>query len=206
MKYSKQYYEFYSKFDYLMKLATEGVIKDIESLKDGIKYAYNEVEFSCKDGIIPRDIEGDGEMQCNTLYCSYELEAPEDFTGWIGEYYRKWKEINISFQTEFEEGLAKLSALRTEIVGLEHKKDEDGNVSSLDRLRTYISTILDLIDNGDSYDTCVNLFKYAERIEDEMPNEEEAKDVVKLMDAIRNVISRNPRVSKTISKIVDKDI
>lgn len=36
MRYSKQYNDFYSKFDFLMNLASVGVIKDIESLKKGI--------------------------------------------------------------------------------------------------------------------------------------------------------------------------
>ena len=62
MKYSKQYDEFYSKYDFLLRLAAEGVIKDIESLKDGIMCAYNEVESKCEDGMMPNDIEGDGEM------------------------------------------------------------------------------------------------------------------------------------------------
>ena len=85
------------------------------------------------------------------------------------------------------------------------KEDEYGSVSSLDRLRIYIKTILDLMDNVDSYDTCIELFKYAERIEAEMPNDKEAEDVVKVMDAIRDVIAQNPRVSKTLRKIVDNE-
>ena len=104
---------------------------------------------------------------------------------------------------EFGEELAKLRALKNEILGLKMKEDEYGSVSSLDRLRIYIKTILDLMDNVDSYDTCIELFKYAERIEAEMPNDEEAEDVVKVMDAIRDVIAQNPRVSKTLRKIVD---
>ena len=106
---------------------------------------------------------------------------------------------------DFGEELAKLRAMKNEILGLKMKEDEDGKVSSLDRLRIYIKTILDLMDNVDSYDTCIDLFKYAERIEAEMPNDEEAEDIVKVMDAIRNVIAQNPRVSKTLRKIVDKD-
>ena len=38
-----------------------------------------------------------------------------------------------------------------------------------------------------------------------MPNDEEAEDVVKVMDAIRDVIAQNPRVSKTLRKIVDNE-
>ena len=38
-----------------------------------------------------------------------------------------------------------------------------------------------------------------------MPNDEEAEDIVKVMDAIRNVISQNPRVIKTLRKIVDNE-
>lgn len=205
MKYSKQYNEFYSKYDFLLRLATEGVIKDIESLKDGIMCAYNEVESKCEDGMMPNDIKGDGEMQCKTLSLSYEVEAPEDFMMWMRDYYRDWKHSIDMISSEFEEELAKLRALQNEILGLKMKEDEDGNVSSLDRLRIYLKTILDLMDNGDSYDTCIELFKYAERIEAEMPNEEEAEDIVKVMDAIRNVISQNPRVSKTLRKIVDDE-
>ena len=205
MKYSKQYDEFYSKYDFLLRLAAEGVVKDIESLKDGIMCAYNEVESKCEDGMMPDDIEGDGEMQCKTLSLSYEVEDPEDFTMWIKDYYRDWKLSIDMISREFGEELAKLRALKNEILGLKMKEDEEGDVSSLDRLRIYIKTILDLMDNGDSYDTCIELFKYAERIEAEMPNEEEAEDVVKVMDAIRNVIAQNPRVSKTLRKIVDNE-
>ena len=205
MKYSKQYDEFYSKYDFLLRLAAEGVIKDIESLKDGIMCAYNEVESKCEDGMMPNDIEGDGEMQCKTLSLSYEVEDPEDFTMWIKDYYRDWKLSIDMISREFGEALAKLRALKNEILGLKMKEDEYGSVSSLDRLRIYIKTILDLMDNGDSYDTCIDLFKYAERIEAEMPNNEEAEDIVKVMDAIRNVISQNPRVSKTLRKIVDNE-
>ena len=188
-----------------MNLASVGVIKDIESLKKGILCAYADVELSCKDGIMPDDVEGDGVMQCNTLSDSYDLDEPEDFTEWIGEFYDRWKEMADLIKIEFEEELAKLNAMKNEIIGLELKKDEEGNVSSLDRLRIYIKTILDLMDNGDSYDTCIELFKYAERIEAEMPNEEEAEDIVKVMDAIRNVIAQNPRVSRTLRKIVDNE-
>ena len=205
MKYSKQYDEFYSKYDFLLRLAAEGVIKDIESLKDGIMCAYNEVESKCEDGMMPDDIEGDGEMQCKTLSLSYEVEDPEDFTMWIKDYYRDWKLSIDMISREFGEELAKLRALKNEILGLKMKEDEYGSVSSLDRLRIYIKTILDLMDNVDSYDTCIELFKYAERIEAEMPNEEEAEDVVKVMDAIRDVIAQNPRVSKTLRKIVDNE-
>ena len=205
MKYSKQYDEFYSKYDFLLRLAAEGVVKDIESLKDGIMCAYNEVELSCKDGIMPDDVEGDGEMQCKTLSLSYEVEDPEDFTMWIKDYYRDWKLSIDMISREFGEELAKLRALKNEILGLKMKEDEYGSVSSLDRLRIYIKTILDLMDNVDSYDTCIELFKYAERIEAEMPYDEEAEDVVKVMDAIRDVIAQNPRVSKTLRKIVDNE-
>lgn len=205
MKYSKQYDEFYSKYDFLLRLAAEGVVKDIESLKDGIMCAYNEVESKCEDGMMPDDIEGDGEMQCKTLSLSYEVEDPEDFTMWIKDYYRDWKLSIDMISREFGEELAKLRALKNEILGLKMKEDEYGSVSSLDRLRIYIKTILDLMDNVDSYDTCIELFKYAERIEAEMPNDEEAEDVVKVMDAIRDVIAQNPRVSKTLRKIVDNE-
>ena len=205
MKYSKQYDEFYSKYDFLLRLAAEGVIKDIESLKDGIMCAYNEVESKCEDGMMPDDVEGDGEMQCKTLSLSYEVEDPEDFTMWIKDYYRDWKLSIDMISREFGEELAKLRALKNEILGLKMKEDEYGSVSSLDRLRIYIKTILDLMDNVDSYDTCIELFKYAERIEAEMPNDEEAEDVVKVMDAIRDVIAQNPRVSKTLRKIVDNE-
>ena len=205
MRYSKQYNDIYSKFDFLMNLASVGVIKDIESLKKGILCAYNEVELSCKDGIMPDDVEGDGEMQCKTLSLSYEVEDPEDFTMWIKDYYRDWKLSIDMISREFGEELAKLRALKNEILGLKMKEDEYGSVSSLDRLRIYIKTILDLMDNVDSYDTCIELFKYAERIEAEMPNDEEAEDVVKVMDAIRDVIAQNPRVSKTLRKIVDNE-
>lgn len=205
MKYSKQYDEFYSKYDFLLRLAAEGVVKDIESLKDGIMCAYNEVESKCEDGMMPDDVEGDGEMQCKTLSLSYEVEDPEDFTMWIKDYYRDWKLSIDMISREFGEELAKLSALKNEILGLKMKEDEYGSVSSLDRLRIYIKTILDLMDNVDSYDTCIELFKYAERIEAEMPNDEEAEDVVKVMDAIRNVISQNPRVKNTIRKIIEKE-
>ncbi len=205
MRYSKQYNDFYSKFDFLMNLASVGVIKDIESLKKGILCAYADVELSCKDGIMPDDVEGDGVMQCNTLSDSYDLDEPEDFIMWMSEYYRNWKDsINI-ISLEFGEGLSKLRAMKNEILGLKMKEDEDGNVSSVDRLRIYIKTILDLMDNVDSYDTCIELFKYAERIEAEMPNDEEAENVVKVMDAIRNVISQNPRVKNTIRKIIEKE-
>ena len=205
MKYSKQYDECYSKYDFLLRLAAEGVVKDIESLKDGIMCAYNEVESKCEDGMMPDDIEGDGEMQCKTLSLSYEVEDPEDFTMWIKDYYRDWKLSIDMISREFGEELAKLRALKNEILGLKMKEDEYGSVSSLDRLRIYIKTILDLMDNVDSYDTCIELFKYAERIEAEMPNDEEAEDVVKVMDAIRDVIAQNPRVSKTLRKIVDNE-
>ena len=205
MRYSKQYNDFYSKFDFLMNLASVGVIKNIESLKKGILCAYNEVELSCKDGIMPDDVEGDGEMQCKTLSLSYEVEDPEDFTMWIKDYYRDWKLSIDMISREFGEELAKLRTLKNEILGLKMKEDEYGSVSSLDRLRIYIKTILDLMDNVDSYDTCIELFKYAERIEAEMPNDEEAEDVVKVMDAIRNVISQNPRVKNTIRKIIEKE-
>ena len=205
MRYSKQYNDFYSKFDFLMNLASVGVIKDIESLKKGILCAYEDVELSCKDGIMPDDVEGDGEMQCKTLSLSYEVEDPEDFTMWIKDYYRDWKLSIDMISREFGEELAKLRALKNEILGLKMKEDEYGSVSSLDRLRIYIKTILDLMDNVDSYDTCIELFKYAERIESEMPNDEEAEDVVKVMDAIRDVIAQNPRVSKTLRKIVDNE-
>lgn len=205
MKYSKQYDEFYSKYDFLLRLAAEGIVKDIESLKDGIMCAYNEVESKCEDGMMPDDIEGDGEMQCKTLSLSYEVEDPEDFTMWIKDYYRDWKLSIDMISREFGEELAKLRALKNEILGLKMKEDEYGSESSLDRLRIYIKTILDLMDNVDSYDTCIELFKYAERIEAEMPNDEEAEDVVKVMDAIRNVISQNPRVKNTIRKIIEKE-
>lgn len=49
MRYSKQYNDFYSKFDFLMNLASVGVIKDIESLKKSILCAYADVELSCTE-------------------------------------------------------------------------------------------------------------------------------------------------------------
>lgn len=44
MDYSKEYYKFYECYNFVMGLAWAGVIKDIESLKQGIMFAYGKVE------------------------------------------------------------------------------------------------------------------------------------------------------------------
>ena len=86
MDYSKEYYEFYECFDLILFLASKGVIKDIESVKKAIMSVYERIEMRTDDFAMPDDIDGDGEMQCNSLQSSYDLDKPEDFTAWVGQY------------------------------------------------------------------------------------------------------------------------
>ena len=138
MKYSKQYDEFYSKYEFLLRLAAAGVIKDIESLKDGIMYAYNMIENRCEDGMMPDDIDGEGVMQCKTLSLSYEVEAPEDFMVWMRDYYRHWKDMTDMISRDCGEALARLRALKNEILGLKMKEDKGVN-----------KTLRKIVDNED---------------------------------------------------------
>ena len=86
MDYSKEYYEFYECFDLILFLASKGVIKDIESVKKAIMSVYERIEMRTEDFTMPDDIDGDGEMQCNSLQNSYDLDKPDDFAAWAGQY------------------------------------------------------------------------------------------------------------------------
>ena len=62
-----------------------------------------------------------------------------------------------------------------------------------------------LMGGGDNADFCIELFKYAEKITDEMPNSESAKSIIRLLDAIRDAMSKDENIRKTLKKIVDSD-
>ena len=89
MDYSKEYYKFYECYNFVMGLACAGVIKDIESLKEGIMYAYDKVESSTENHEMPDDVYGDGKMQCETLQNCYDMDEPDDFREWVKTYHMR---------------------------------------------------------------------------------------------------------------------
>lgn len=204
MSYSKQYNKFYEYYNLVMELASHGYIKDIESLKRAIKYVYDKVSESFND-LMPQDVNGDDEMQCHTLQKSYD-NFDGAFQDFVTDYHERQVRMVEFFQQEFGDQLDELNLMRKEMVGLESHADEDGNVSDSDRLKVYVSVIMSaLLGDGDNADFCIKLFKYAERLERELPNNGSAKSITKLLDAVRNVMSKDENIRKTLKEIVDTD-
>ena len=206
MDYSKEYYEFYECFDLILFLASKGVIKDIESVKKAIMSVYERIEMRTDDFTMPDDIDGDGEMQCNSLQSSYDLDKPEDFAEWVGQYRKKLFGMMSLIDAECGDKLRELNLLRKEIIGVEKSKDEYDEVSEIGRIKVYVSVLMKaLTGGGDNADFCIELFKYAEKFTDEMPNSESAKSIIRLLDAIRDAMSKDENIRKTLKKIVDSD-
>ena len=67
MDYSKEYYQFYESFDLVLFLASEGVIKYIEIVKKGIMCVYERIKTISDGFMMPDDVDGDGQMQCESL-------------------------------------------------------------------------------------------------------------------------------------------
>lgn len=206
MDYSKEYYQFYECFDLVLFLASEGVIKDIESLKKGIMSVYERIKTKTDGFMMPDDINGDGHMQCESLQNSYDLDKPDDFAEWAGQYRKKLFNMMSLIEAECGDKLRDLNMLRKEILGIEESRDEYGEVSETDRIKVYVSVLMKaLTGGGDNADFCIKLFKYAEKIADEMPYSESAKSVTKLLDAIRDAMSKDEHIRETLKKIVDSD-
>ena len=206
MDYSKEYYQFYECFDLVLFLASEGVIKDIESVKKGIMSVYERIEMRTEDFTMPDDIDGDGEMQCESLQNSYDLDKPDDFAEWAGQYRKKLFSMMSLIEAECGDKLRELNLLRKEILGIEESRDEYGEASETDRIKVYVSVLMKaLTGGGDNADFCIKLFKYAEKIADEMPYSESAKSVTRLLDAIRDAMSKDEHIRETLKKIVDSD-
>ena len=206
MDYSKEYYEFYECFDLILFLASKGVIKDIESVKKAIMSVYERIEMRTEDFTMPDDIDGDGEMQCNSLQSSYDLDKPGDFAEWVGQYRKKLFGMMSLIDAECGDKLRELNLRRKEIIGVEKSKDKYGEVSEIGRIKVYVSVLMKaLTGGGDNADFCIELFKYAEKITDEMPNSESAKSIIRLLDAIRDAMSKDENIRKTLKKIVDSD-
>ena len=206
MDYSKEYYQFYECFDLVLFLASEGVIKDIESVKKGIMSVYERIKMKTDGFMMPDDVDGDGKMQCESLQNSYDLDKPDDFAEWAGQYRKKLFSMMSLIETEYGDKLRELNLLRKEILGIEESRDEYDEVSETDRIKVYISVLMKaLTGGGDNADFCIKLFKYAEKIADEMPNSESAKSVTRLLDAIRDAMSKDEHIRETLKKIVDSD-
>ena len=206
MDYSKEYYQFYECFDLVLFLASEGVIKDIESVKKGIMSVYERIKMKTDGFMMPDDVDGDGKMQCESLQNSYDLDKPDDFSEWVSQYRKKLFSMMSLIETEYGDKMRELNMLRKEILGTEESRDEYGEVSETDRIKVYVSVLMKaLTGGGDNADFCIELFKYAEKITDEMPNSESAKSIIRLLDAIRDAMSKDENIRKTLKKIVDSD-
>ena len=206
MDYSKEYYQFYECFDLVLFLASEGVIKDIESVKKGIMSVYERIKMKTDGFMMPDDVDGDGKMQCESLQNSYDLDKPDDFAEWVGQYRKKLFSMMSLIEVECGDKLRELNLLRKEILGIEESRDEYGEVRETDRIKVYVSVLMKaLTGGGDNADFCIKLFKYAEKIADEMPNSESAKSVTRLLDAIRDAMSKDEHIRETLKKIVDSD-
>ena len=206
MDYSKEYYQFYECFDLVLFLASEGVIKDIESVKKGIMSVYERIKMKTDGFMMPDDVDGDGKMQCESLQNSYDLDKPDDFAEWVGQYRKKLFSMMSLIEAKCGDKLRDLNMLRKEILGIEESRDEYGEVSETDRIKVYVSVLMKaLTGGGDNADFCIKLFKYAEKIADEMPYSESAKSVTRLLDAIRDAMSKDENIRETLKKIVDSD-
>ena len=206
MDYSKEYYQFYESFDLVLLLASEGVIKDIESVKKGIMSVYERIKTKTDGFMMPDDIDGDGQMQCESLQNSYDLDKPGDFAEWVGQYRKKLFSMMSLIDAECGDKLRELNLLRKEILGVEKSKDKYGEVSEIGRIKVYVSVIMKALSgDGDNADFCIKLFKYAEKIADEMPNSGSAKSITRLLDAIRDAMSQDENIRETLRKIVDTD-
>ena len=206
MDYSKEYYQFYECFDLVLFLASEGVIKDIESVKKGIMSVYERIKMKTDGFMMPDDVDGDGKMQCESLQNSYDLDKPDDFAEWVGQYRKKLFSMMSLIEAKCGDKLRHLNMPRKEILGIEESRDEYGEVSETDRIKVYVSVLMKaLTGGGDNADFCIKLFKYAEKIADEMPNSESAKSVTRLLDAIRDAMSKDEHIRETLKKIVDSD-
>ena len=206
MDYSKEYYQFYESFDLVLFLASEGVIKDIESVKKGIMSVYERIKMKTDGFMMPDDVDGDGKMQCESLQNSYDLDKPDDFAEWVSQYRKKLFSMMSLIEAECGDKMRELNLLRKEILGIEESRDEYGEVSETDRIKVYVSVLMKaLTGGGDNADFCIKLFKYAEKIADEMPYSESAKSVTRLLDAIRDAMSKDENIRKTLKKIVDSD-
>lgn len=206
MDYSKEYYQFYECFDLVLFLASEGVIKDIESVKKGIMSVYERIKMKTDGFMMPDDVDGDGKMQCESLQNSYDLDKPDDFSEWAGQYRKKLFSMVSLIEAECGDKLRELNLLRKEIVGIEESRDKYGEVSETARIKVYVSVIMKALSgDGDNADFCIRLFKYAEKIADEMPSSGSAKSITRLLDAIRDAMSKDENIRETLKKIVDLD-
>lgn len=206
MDYSKEYYEFYDCYNFVMGLACAGVVKDIESLKDGIMYAYNRIESRTEGNLMPDDVDGDGKMQCDTLQRAFDIDEPDDFRQWVKDYHMNQLKMHSIIEESCGDKLRELRLMKDEVLGIEASKDEYGVVSDNDRMKVYASVIMKALkSDGDNADFCIRLFKYAEKLEGEMPNNKSAKSISRLLDAVRDAMSKDENIRETLKRIVDGD-
>ena len=198
MRYTKEYNEFYRLFYFIFELASEGIIKSVEDIKESIRLAYQYVELGSEDRCMPRDVAGDDDMQCNDIDMAAE-DGIADVSSFAKEYISEYRELD------------RLRSLGRDIINDAFDKEHDRlfGIDEKQRVNDVFWRIAEKFADGtfdDSNDTQIDLFKAAEKIDEELPNGNYGKGLVKLFDGLRNLVRDDDNVNEVLKLVFTKDL
>lgn len=210
MRYTKEYNEFYRLFYFIFELASEGIIKSVEDIKESIRLAYQYVELGSKDRCMPRDVAGDDDMQCNDIDMAAE-DGIADVSSFAKEYISEYRERIQFFENNCGKELDRLRSLGRDIINDAFDKEHDRlfGIDEKQRVNDVFWRIAEKFADGtfdDSNDTQIDLFKAAEKIDEELPNGNYGKGLVKLFDGLRNLVRDDDNVNEVLKLVFTKDL
>lgn len=209
MRYTKEYNEFYKLFYFIFDLAGEGIIKSVADIKKSIKLAYLNVELSSEDRCMPNDVAGDDVMQCNDIDRATE-DGVDDVSSFAKKYISNYRNLILFFENEIGDDLAKLRSLRRDIINekLDNEHDEEYGIDEKERVKDVFWRIAEKFSDGtfdDSSDTQIDLFKSAEKLDNEIPQGSYGKAMVKVFDTLRNLVREDESVNEVLKLVFSKE-
>ncbi|MGM9698130.1 MAG: hypothetical protein ACI3Y0_05760 [Prevotella sp.] len=210
MRYTKEYNEFYKLFYFIFDLAGEGIIKSVEDIKKSIKLAYLDVELNSENRSMPRDVDGDDEMQCKNIDRAVE-DGVEDVRTFAKKYISDHMESILFFENNCGNELARLRSLERDIINeaLDNNHDKLYGIDEKQRVNDVFWRIAEKFADGtfdDSNDTQIDLFKAAEKIDEELPNGNYGKGLVKIFDGLRNLVREDESVNEVLKLVFTRDV
>lgn len=210
MRYTKEYIEFYRLFNFIFDLAGEGIIKSVEDIKKSIRLAYLDVEFKNEDRCMPSDVDGDDVMQCDNIDRATE-DGVEDVSSFAKKYISEYRDRILFFENNFGQELDRLRSLERDIINeaLDNEHDKLYGIDEKQRVNDVFWRIAEKFADGtfdDSNDTQIDLFKAAEKIDEELPYGNYGKGLVKLFDGLRNLVREDECVNEVLKLVFTRDV
>ena len=100
--------------------------------------------------------------------------------------------------------------MRRDIINekLDNEHDEEYGIDEKERVKDVFWRIAEKFSDGtfdDSSDTQIDLFKSAEKMDNEIPNGSYGKAIVKVFDTLRNLVREDESVNEVLKLVFSKE-